>query len=231
MHPVFSGRAPQVRPRPGHVRQGRASDASARRARPQTDPTCEAAPTPANAAASVKLEDEVCAICLEPCSNNGNVPTLTPCSHTFHSSCLARWSQARRLAPNCPVCRTALDGHEAHTPHDGTSRPVVEAEGSNNAIDAGIDRLTHSIDEAIRSLHRASQHSLDTMRQIDSAIDSVNNIESQVRQRVSRDDPIVRGETGAATRRRERLIGTTRDHGRADRVLVTGEIMRYLQRR
>jgi hypothetical protein len=45
---------------------------------------------------------EDCSICLEYI-NSDDLKQKTVCQHTFHASCLSRWTQANN---SCPLCRT-----------------------------------------------------------------------------------------------------------------------------
>ena len=53
------------------------------------------------------LED--CSICLEHIIND-DPKQKTVCHHTFHFSCLSRWTQANN---SCPLCRTGFAGGAA----------------------------------------------------------------------------------------------------------------------
>merc|ERR1719419_1854405 len=52
-------------------------------------------------------ESEIlCSICLEVMDEEeGNLLTVTECSHTFHTHCIARWKE---LSRKCPCCRGPL---------------------------------------------------------------------------------------------------------------------------
>lgn len=61
------------------------------------------------------VEVEVqCQICQELVSRHATA-TTTPCSHTFHHTCIQQWIQQRSANPTCPVCRySLLDNDRCH---------------------------------------------------------------------------------------------------------------------
>jgi hypothetical protein len=56
------------------------------------------------------LED--CSICLEHIIND-DLKQKTVCQHTFHASCLSRWTQANN---SCPLCRNKLSTYPLQLP-------------------------------------------------------------------------------------------------------------------
>ena len=47
---------------------------------------------------------EDCSICLKPIIND-DLKQKTVCQHTFHASCLSRWTQANN---SCPLCNLTI---------------------------------------------------------------------------------------------------------------------------
>jgi hypothetical protein len=55
--------------------------------------------------------DSECAICYN--SMAGSTAKISPCTHVFHSGCLATWSRTQNnqlLGATCPLCRQSLQG-------------------------------------------------------------------------------------------------------------------------
>jgi hypothetical protein len=55
---------------------------------------------------------EDCSICLEYI-NSDDLKQKTVCQHTFHASCLSRWTQANN---SCPLCRNKLSTYPLQLP-------------------------------------------------------------------------------------------------------------------
>ena len=53
--------------------------------------------------------DDSCAICIEEFDNKKEVVKLNPCNHFFHKECITGWVKTTRN-PNCPTCRTEIEG-------------------------------------------------------------------------------------------------------------------------
>lgn len=59
------------------------------------------------------MSEDTCSICLQ----NGNLQSLTRCSHSFHSRCIRRWyERMRRYGVTCPLCREMIDSNDIHYP-------------------------------------------------------------------------------------------------------------------
>ena len=50
-------------------------------------------------------QDE-CSICFDEFENEGNVRTLLPCNHKFHTRCINHWLQ---IEQTCPLCRADIN--------------------------------------------------------------------------------------------------------------------------
>lgn len=61
-----------------------------------------------------RLEEDVCAICCDPCSTYQDI-AVTTCQHIYHRYCILRW--LNHGTNTCPVCRSNLS-HMLHGPCD-----------------------------------------------------------------------------------------------------------------
>lgn len=53
------------------------------------------------------VENENCAICLDPCTPENSV-LLRQCEHIFHKHCVLQWMVRSDSTPTCPLCREAV---------------------------------------------------------------------------------------------------------------------------
>lgn len=52
----------------------------------------------------ILMSDKVCSVCIEALDEKkGNIDTVIPCGHSFHSTCLGRWLLKEK--DTCPLCR------------------------------------------------------------------------------------------------------------------------------
>ncbi len=60
------------------------------------------------AALSNALAEFTCGICLSSFTDDGVVPTTTPCGHSYCVACITDWLRRNPADPRCPACRASI---------------------------------------------------------------------------------------------------------------------------
>jgi len=74
----------------------------------------------------------LCSICLETMDEEqGNLFTVSACSHTFHKTCIAKWKEVSR---RCPCCRGPLPDEIGPTNSSLRNLPAEEVVHMNESV-------------------------------------------------------------------------------------------------
>jgi len=71
---------------------------------------------------TVDVQNESCPICTEPTPRKIGL-ALLPCTHAFHSACIAAWF---RISSSCPICRMAITNAQFNVKVKYRRQPVAD---------------------------------------------------------------------------------------------------------
>jgi hypothetical protein len=169
---------------------------------------------PERGAMQEELNDEdaparpTCAVCLEAYDVGDKDLTTTPCCHTFHAACYARWA-SHRLRPTCPLCRTSLAPDASDLAGVMTNADLLSQEG-----------LVITVEESVRNLRAELERFSETL--LPRPASDGELLEARVEEvgRAIRSSSLLSAETGARpspTARPEQVRSTQRGRGASGR--------------